>query len=157
LSTLGVTGTFDANTIRVSLDSAPSQELTYDWISDGSPAGKLEIATPDGIAGGTPLPLHVYFDITENGFKPASLYTRGLLGRGGFTGNFYRLDSAHTTSFGQPSGLVYFTPPVVSRFETTTIISPSYPFPFAAGLPSDNFVTIWDGAMLVPATGAYNF
>jgi hypothetical protein len=160
LSALGAAGAFDVNSIRVSLDSAPSSELVHGWspTASGAAAGLLTIGLPDALPAGSALALHVFFDTADNGYKPASLFTRARIGGAGFTGSYYRLDLNRVSPFDFPvneSQVYYLTPAVVTRFEPATDLGDN--FPFAEGLPHDYFVSVWNGAFNAPAAGSYTF
>jgi subtilase family serine protease len=160
LAALGAAGAFDVNSIRVSLDSAPSSELVYGWspTASGAAAGLLTIGLPDALPAGSALAFHIFFDTADNGFKPASLFTRARIGGAGFTGSYYRLDLNRVSPFDFPvneSQVYYLTPAVVTRFEPTTDLGDN--FPFAEGLPHDYFVSVWNGAFNAPAAGSYTF
>src|SRR5207253_4022742 len=75
LNALGSSGTFDANSIRISSDDAVSTELVYNWLPGAvSTAGQLIVTIPDAVASGSVFHGHVFFDVIDYGFKPVSLF-----------------------------------------------------------------------------------
>ncbi|HEV3484475.1 MAG TPA: prenyltransferase/squalene oxidase repeat-containing protein, partial [Vicinamibacterales bacterium] len=98
LSALGVTGTFDPNSIRVTADSNPAQELFYSFRPSATnpAAGDLFVTIPDSAAAGAPLGLHIYFDTIDSGFKPVSMFDRSsssTIQGSGFLGRYYSVNT----------------------------------------------------------------
>ncbi len=157
LAALGVTGTFDRNSIRVSSDDALSTELAYTWLPGAvSTAGQLIVRIPDSIAVGTTFSGHLFFDVIDNGFKPASQFQsltgNTSLGLNGIKATYGYLDTAHMSAApSTPDGIVYLGPPVMSIVQPTTQISaPAPPRPEYWG-------TEWTGQIYIPTTGTYQF
>ena len=173
LAALGVPGTFDQNSIRISADSAAAQELFYTFTPDSTttPAkGRLVITIPDSATAGTTLAMTVYFDIIENGFKPVSMFDRnggaagapttpGTGGTGatagmGFLGRYYRLDTSRQTGYvNNEADVKVIEPPVLTRLETNSYMQSNFP----AGVQRDYFVVVWTGAFYAPTAGTYQF
>ncbi|MEA2236957.1 MAG: large repetitive protein [Thermoanaerobaculia bacterium] len=162
LSQLGVAGTFDRNSIRVSGDNAPSNELYFTWNPDANPnSGKLFVTIPDEVPANSTYNLHVYFDAIENGFKPVSIFDRALNGQAASGGGvhtlvakYYQLDTAAQGGYVSFSNQVrYFEPPLA-----VVNLNESWQGDWTPpGVGSDYFVTIWDGTFFAPVTGTYQF
>jgi uncharacterized repeat protein (TIGR01451 family) len=163
LAALGATGTFDRNSIRISGDNAPTTELYFNWVEDapGASKGKLFITIPDEAAVGTNYALKVYFDIIQNGFKPASMFDRVAAGQGstfgsskGFTAKYYRLDTSRSPSqITQISQIFVHEPP-----QAVAMLTDSFPGGYLPpAVQRDFFVQIWEGVLFVPSSGVYQF
>jgi subtilase family serine protease/prenyltransferase beta subunit len=159
LAALGLTATFDASSIRISSDDAPSTELSFSWLADtAAPTrGQMSVRVPDRIAAGATFAAQVYFDVAENGFKPLSLFnltaTGGSVAGGGIKATYGYLDTARMNpNTPVPEGIVYLPgSPVMTLVQPTTNISPPAP-------PRAEFWgTEWTGALYVPTTGTYQF
>ncbi|HYS55909.1 MAG TPA: CARDB domain-containing protein [Thermoanaerobaculia bacterium] len=154
LTQLGVIGTFDPTTIRVSADATPSDEMPFMWFATSGAAGKLAVQIRDDVAAGTALPIHIYFDTLENGLKPASLFDRNATGVGaGLLATYTRVDQPSSNfQASDPSQLTTIPPP----FLTNAIVKPQ----IAASADLDA-VRFWEGvftgAIYAPASGTYQF
>ena len=158
LTALGITGTFDSGSIRISSDDAVSTELVYNWLPGSvTTAGQLIVTIPDSIAAGSLFRGHIFFDVIDNGFKPQSLFNvhdapGGSLGLNGIRATYGYLDTNHMSSApGTSDGIVYLGGPVQSIVQPTTQISaPAPPRPEFWG-------TRWTGQIYVPTAGTYQF
>ncbi|HVR39077.1 MAG TPA: PA14 domain-containing protein, partial [Thermoanaerobaculia bacterium] len=163
LTQLGVAGTFDRNSIRVSGDNRPSTELYFTWSPSATNpnSGQMIVTIPDDVPSGSTYTMHFYFDIIENGFKPVSMFDRTANGAattgggsGGFNGVYYNLDTAHMSSApGLPSGVVFLGAPILTVKHATSAIFSSAP----AGVPSTFWGTVWDGVFFAQTAGTYQF
>jgi uncharacterized repeat protein (TIGR01451 family) len=156
LGELGAGGTFDPNSIRISSDDNPAAEWYFSY-QPGSPdpaSGQIVVDVPSAVVPGSVVALHVYFDVLENGLKPASPFNQ-LTGTGspvgGLLATYYLLDSAHSnTDATDPSQLVFIEPPIVQRVE-------NYGGTLPPGLPPNYWATVYTGAIYAYTTGQYIF
>ena len=161
LSELGVTGTFETHSIRVSADSSPAAELYYSFTpAAGTPhAGQLHITIPDEAPAGATLALHVFFDTLENGVKPVSMFNIARTGSGGSQGllsRWWTTDQSRTHwNVMKPEELIPLGGVRHTSIITTTHLGSYQPAPPI--LPWDFWFNIWTGAIYVPTTGTYRF
>ena len=154
LTQLGVTGTFDPTTIRVSADATPSAEMPFTWFATSGAAGKLAVQIRDDVAAGTSLPIHIYFDTLENGLKPASLFDRNVTGVGaGLLATYTRVDQPSSNyQASDPSQLMTIPPPFLTNAIVQSQIAPS------ADLDAVRFWEgVFTGAIYAPVSGNYQF
>jgi uncharacterized repeat protein (TIGR01451 family) len=147
LALLGVTGTFDPNTIRVSADATPSEEMPFTWLGD-----RLTIQIRDDVGAGTALPIHIYFDTLENGIKPASLADRNVTAVGpGWLATYNPLDSNHMSfNTTDPANLAILQPPFLVNATRGSQMAQSL-----EANATRFFTAVFTGAFYVPATGTY--
>jgi subtilase family serine protease len=157
LATLGMSGVFDPNSIRVSSDDAPSTELYFSWFQTdaATPArGLLSIRIPDALPAGATFSAHVFFDVVEHGFKPLSQYSTTFnAAGGGLLATYGYLDNAHMNPNGTtPDTVLYVAGPPAQRFiqQHAYVTSPAPP-------RGEYWGTEWTGALVVPSTGTYSF
>lgn len=158
LTALGAgSSTFDSHSIRVSLDAAPESELGFVWApsTDGGAAGTLAVELPDSAPQGN-VPLHVWFDIVQNGFKPVSAFDRAAWGgRGtGYNAAYYLLDRVRGVSVASPEALAIVQPPIRVVNQTTLNLGGSFK---PAGVPDTYWAMETTFYLRTEAAGTYSF
>jgi subtilase family serine protease/uncharacterized membrane protein len=147
---LGANGAFDANSIRVSRDSAPSDELAFTFLAGARPdTGVLVVAIPAAVTSST-MPVHVFFDTTSNGFKAHSGYDLNVTPGGtGFWWTAGIIDEAHS-GYTHANQLVLLQPLTGSG----TMATVKLPY---NGLAPDRAGIIYNADMIVTDAGTYAF
>lgn len=158
LTALGAgASTFDPHSIRVSLDAAPESELWFVWAPTGasSAAGTLAVELPDSVSPGN-VPLHVWFDVAENGFKPVSAFDRAAWGgRGsGYNAVYYLLDRVRGVSAASPEALAIVQPPIRIVNQTTLNLGGAFK---PSGVPDTYWAMESTFYLRVETAGTYAF